>query len=461
MSDLERFAARLEHHLGRNAVIDDPDALEPLSRDESGDGPFRPDLAVAPKTPAQVRTCLALAADHRVAVTPRGAGTGKSGGALPVVGGAVLLLERMNRILDIDTQDLVAVVEPGVVLASLQEAVEAAGLFYPPDPSSADSCTLGGNVAENAGGPRAVKYGVTRSFVLGLELALMGGGKIEVGGRTLKDVSGYDLVSLLVGSEGTLAVVTRIQLRLLARPGAVAALWATYPSEVSAAGAVGRLLRSGLEPRAVEILDGDSLRAASAVEPPPAWEGAQAALLVELDGPEAGMDERIEACGELLESAGAHEVLAAMDAQAIRRLWAGRRHMSDTLKKLWPHKISEDVTVPVGQVGPMMARAREIAHAHGLECAIYGHAGDGNLHVNYLPTSHREREKALKSAVPELLQAALQHGGTLSGEHGIGISKRTWMVLRHSPPVLDAMRRLKAQWDPLGLLNPGKLLPPA
>ncbi len=460
MDNTDRFAAALEAHLGPKAVSSDPDRLFPLARDESGEGPFPPDLVVYPSTPDQARTCLALAADWRVPVTPRGAGTGKSGGALALRGGAVLSTERLNRILDIDREDMVAVVEPGVITSVLQDASEDQGLFFPPDPSSRESCTVGGNVAENAGGPRAMKYGVTGRFVLGAEVALVGGAKMELGGRNIKDVSGYDLVSLLVGSEGTLGLITRIQFRLLARPATVGALWAAFPDFAQAGMAVRNLLASGLELRCLELMDEASLDLGVQPESIGLPSGA-AALLAELDGWTETVEPRLLEAGRLCAESGATDVSVALDGSALRRIWQGRRGLSDTLKRVCPTKISEDVTVPVGRVGTMMQEAWAVARRHGLDCAVYGHAGDGNLHVNFLPPDRGTREQTARSAIPELMQAALALGGTLSGEHGIGLSKKAWMHLRHGPAELSAMRRIKAQWDPLNLLNPGKLLPPS
>ena len=315
-------------------------------------------------------------------------------------------------------------------------------------------------MAENAGGPRAMKYGVTGRFVLGAEVGLVGGAKMELGGKTIKDVSGYDLVSLLVGSEGTLGLLTRIQFRLLARPAAVGALWAAFPDFHQAGAAVRNLLASGLELRCLELMDRASLDLG--VEPEKSGlPTGSAALLAELDGWTDTIEPRLLEAGRICSESGAEDVSVALDGSALRRIWAGRRGLSDTLKKVCPTKISEDVTVPVGRVGAMMQEAWAIAERHDLGCAVYGHAGDGNLHVNFLPPDQKARHETERTAIPELMQAALALGGTLSGEHGIGISKRAWMHLRHGPAELAAMRRIKAQWDPLGLLNPGKLLPPA
>ncbi|MCD6499754.1 MAG: FAD-binding protein [Deltaproteobacteria bacterium] len=455
---MDRFAAAVEHHLGQKAVVTQPERLERLAVDESGEGPYPPLAAIYPTTPDQARACLALASEFRVPVTPRGAGTGKSGGALAVQGGVILGTERMARILDIDEADMVAVVEPGVITSVLQEEVESRGLFYPPDPSSLESCTIGGNLAENAGGPRAMKYGVTRRFILGAEVSLMDGTKMELGGRNLKDVSGYDLTSLMVGSEGTLALATRLQLRLLARPRTVGAVWASFPTFEAAGRAVSALLRSGLDLRCLELIDHASLTYGVLETSGLAAQG-KAALLAEMDGWEEDMTPRLAEAGQVCEREGAVDVNLALDAASLRRLWSGRRHLSDALKKSHPHKLSEDVTVPVGRVGQMMSEAWAIGTRHDIEVAVYGHAGDGNLHVNFLPHSAGERQTVEQTAAAELIKTALDLGGTLSGEHGVGLTKRAWMVLRHGPEELSMMRRIKASWDPVGLLNPGKLLP--
>ncbi len=450
----------LEAALGA-LVVTEPDAMEPFSTDESTLGRHPPDVVVRPTTPEEIRIVLRLAAEHRVPVTPRGAGTGKSGGALPVRGGVLLSTDRMQKIYEVDEANRIAVVEPGVITGTLQARVEEEGLFYPPDPASLDSCSLGGNVAENAGGPRAYRYGVTREYVLGLEVALLGGDRLVLGRRSPKGVSGYDLTALVVGSEGTLAVIDRITLRLLPRPRAAVAAVASFGELGDASRAVVEMGRSGLLPSALELLDGvcvDHIREGSAYRFP---EGAKGVLLVELDGDPERLEIDLIRCAEACEASGAMDVRLATDELQRRRLWEARRMVSEALKAAHRHKSSDDIAVPVGEMHRTVAEIAQIGERHELLAAVFGHAGDGNLHVSWLCDDEDPRLAARRSARArlELVHHVLGVGGTLSGEHGIGLRMRKYMVLEHPPQELQMMRAIKKLWDPLDLLNPGKLLP--
>jgi len=442
-------------------VVTAPEALEPYGRDESSHGRYPPEAVVRPTSPEEIRIVLRLCAEHRVPVTPRGAGTGKSGGALPVHGGVVLSTEHMQKIYEIDEANRLAVVEPGVITGVLQQQVEEVGLFYPPDPASLDSCSLGGNVAENAGGPRAYRYGVTREYVLGLEVALLAGDRLVLGRRSPKGVSGYDLTALVVGSEGTLAVVDRITLRLLPKPRATAAAVASFDSLAAAGQAVIAIGRSGLQPSVLELLDGpsvDHIRSGSAYRFP---EGAGGVLLLEVDGDPERVEAELTACAEVCEASGALDVRLATNEAQRRRLWDARRRVSEALEAAHKHKTSDDIAVPLGEMHTTVTRIAEIGERHRLLTAVFGHAGDGNLHVNLLADDDDPEDVArrFEAARVELFHHALHVGGTLSGEHGIGLAKRKYMVLEHAPQELDMMRAIKKLWDPLGLLNPGKLLP--
>ncbi len=442
-------------------VVTEPEALEPYGRDESSLGLFPPEAVVRPTTPEELRIALRLCAEHRVPLTPRGAGTGKSGGALPVHGGVVLSTESMQKIYEIDEANRLAVVEPGVITGVLQAQVEEAGLFYPPDPASLDTCSLGGNVAENAGGPRAYRYGVTREYVLGLEVALLAGDRLVLGRRSPKGVSGYDLTALVVGSEGTLAVVDRITLRLLPKPPAAAAAVASFKDLAAAGRAVVAMSRSGLHPSVLELLDRasvDHIRPGSAYRFP---EDAGGVLMVELDGDPERVEAELASCAEACEASGAMEVRLATDESQRRRLWDARRKVSEALEAAHRHKTSDDIAVPVGEMPDTVTRIAEIGDHNELITAVFGHAGDGNLHVNWLSDSEDPEDAArrFEAARVALFHHTLHVGGTLSGEHGIGLSKRKFMVLEHPPQELEMMRSIKKLWDPLGLLNPGKLLP--
>jgi len=404
---------------------------------------------------AEVELVLRLCAEHRVPVTPRGAGTGMTGGALPVRGGVVLSTERMTKILEIDPEDLVAVVEPGVITGDLQAAVEAAGLFYPPDPASLASCSLGGNVAENAGGPRAFRYGVTREYVLGLEAVLMGGETIRPGRRTTKGVTGYDVVAALVGSEGTFAVTTELTLRLLPKPTAVGALLAVFADLLVAGKAVSEVLRSGARPRALELLDRctiDHLRGRTAYRLP---ENAGAVLLLEIDGDEEGLEQQLLRLGQACEKAGSVEVMVAQNENERRRLWDMRRRANPTLRDAHRRKIPEDIVVPRSRIPAMLAKVDDVARRHDILCATYGHAGDGNLHINLL----LDDDRPVDDAIAELMRATLDLGGTLAGEHGVGLLKQRYLSWEQAPPLIRLQRELKRAFDPSDLLNPGKIFP--
>ncbi|HXL39939.1 MAG TPA: FAD-linked oxidase C-terminal domain-containing protein [Myxococcales bacterium] len=432
--------------------------IEPYARDESGCGEYPPQAAVQARDVGDVQKLLAYARSRKLPVVPRGAGSGKSGGALAERGGVVLSLEKLDRIVEVSRADMVCVVEPGVILEKLQSAVEAEGLFYPPDPNSQAMCSIGGNLAHNAGGPRAVKYGVTRDYVLGLQAVLPTGELIRTGHRSWKGVAGYDLTQLLVGSEGTLAVIVQATLKLLPLPRSVATLLAFFPDEDRAALAVQKIFGAGLLPRACELLDGPTMRAVSPRAPFKFPEGIGGALIVEHDGHGEGVLEELAKSGEMCTEAGAQEVVAAQDEAQRRRIWETRRMTSVALSAIRPNKISEDVAVPRGRLVELIGRVRDIGARYGLPTACYGHAGDGNLHVNLLFGSPEERTKG-HAAVEEVLQAAIDLGGTITGEHGVGLAKRAFLAREQSREVIELQRRLKRAFDPDDFLNPGKILP--
>ena len=432
--------------------------IDPYSRDESGCGEYPPQAAVQARDAQDVQKLLAYARSRRIPVVPRGAGSGKSGGALAERGGIVLSLEKMDRIIEVSRADMVCVVQPGVILEKLQAAVEAEGLFYPPDPNSQAMCSIGGNLAHNAGGPRAVKYGVTRDYVLGLRAVLPTGELIRTGHRSWKGVAGYDLTQLLVGSEGTLAVIVEATLKVIPLPRSVATLLAFFPDEEGAALAVQKIFGAGLLPRACELLDGPTMRAVSPRAPFKFPDGIGGALIVEHDGHGDGVFEELAKSGEMCTEAGAQEVLAAQDEAQRRRIWETRRMISVALTAIRPHKISEDVAVPRGRLVELIRRVRDIGAGYSLPTACYGHAGDGNLHVNLLFGSLEERAKG-HAAVAEVLQAAIDLGGTITGEHGVGLAKRAFLAREQGPEVIELQRRIKRAFDPDDLLNPGKILP--
>jgi glycolate dehydrogenase FAD-linked subunit len=427
-------------------------------RDESGLGRYPPQAVVLARSAQDVASVLRYSRDKRLPVVPRGAGSGKSGGALAERGGIVLSLEKMDRILEVSRADMVCVVQPGVVLEKLQQAVEEQGLFYPPDPNSQAMCTIGGNLAHNAGGPRALKYGVTSHYVLALEAVLPDGTVVRTGHRSWKGVAGYDLTHLLVGSEGTLAVITEATLKVIPLPRRVETLLALFRDEDAAAGAVQAIFDAGLLPRACELFDGPTMRAVGPRAPFKFPEGVGGALLIEHDGHGEGVAEELAQSGELCATRGAIEVLAAQDEAQRRKLWETRRMTSVALTDVRPFKISEDIAVPRGQLVEMIRAVRRIGEKHGFPTACYGHAGDGNLHVNLLFRSAEERSRG-EAAVDEVIETAIRLGGTITGEHGVGLAKRRYLLREQGAAVIALQRRLKQAFDPEDLLNPGKILP--
>ncbi|HVS03495.1 MAG TPA: FAD-linked oxidase C-terminal domain-containing protein [Thermoanaerobaculia bacterium] len=446
--------------LGDQAVLTAADRLEAYARDETETLRFPPEVVVLPRTAEQVAALLAYADRELLPVTPRGGGTGLSGGALPVRGGIALSLERLDRIRAIDGRDMVVEAEAGVVTGRLQEAVEAEGLFYPPDPSSRDSCQLGGNLAEDAAGPRSLLYGTTRQYVLGLEVALADGTLLRTGGRNRKDAAGYNLTQLLVGSEGTLGVMTAAVLRLLPLPGATLSLMLPFRQLDEAAAAVEGVCRASRTLAACELVERNAVRAVAAVMPVPDWlQEQEAVLLLELHG-ERGEELLEEAArlAELAESLGAGEVQAAEDAAEQRRLWAIRRQVGDAVMRRSPYK-EADTVVPRSRLAELVRAARRVATSHGLEAISYGHAGDGNLHVNLLQSGLPEGEWQVRrdAAEAELFRAVLELGGSITGEHGIGWTQRRHFAAAVSPRSLQLMRELKKAFDPRGILNPDKI----
>ena len=465
------IAEILERELGAASVIGAGDErIEDYGRDETAPTMLamsgvtaRPDCAVLCESADEVAIVLRLCAEHRVPVTPRGAGSGMVGGALPVRGGVVLSTEKMQRIVEISEDDLVAVVEPGVITGRLQEAVEERGLFYPPDPASLDFCSIGGNAATNAGGPRAFQYGVTREYVLGLEVGLVGGERLRCGRRAAKGVTGYDLVAGFVGSEGTFGVITELTVKLVPLPPGVSTVLAVFDGTAAAGAAISSLLRRGIRPRVLELADRmsiDHIRGKSRYRFP---DNAGAIVLCEVDGDPDALDAVVARIGEDCEQHGALDVLAGQTPQERRALWEARRSISKSLRDAHRVKINEDLCVPRGAIGEMLRRVDTVSAEVGVAIAVFGHAGDGNLHVNVLadddPADPVVRAR-LDTAIQRLFAETIALRGTLSGEHGIGLTKRAYLALEQEEPVIAWQRRWKAMWDPMELLNPGKVLPP-
>ena len=453
------FVASLRATLGDRGVFDDPATLDACAADALGRG-HAPDLVVRPANTAEVSAVARLCQQHRVPLVVRGAGTGYTGGAVPTRGGVVLSVERLNRILEIDPVNLTVVVEPAVITGDLQRAVEARGLYYPPDPASLDMSSIGGNVAECAGGPRAFKYGTTKRYVLALEAVLPTGEIIHTGSKAVKNVVGYDLTQLLVGSEGTLAIVTRITLRLLPYPPARATLMATFGDIRGAVDGVTALVHLGVIPAAVELIDGDSLRAVEAHVGRPVAPGASALLIVEADGVPAAVREEIDRASSALTASGAIAITRAASEHEREELWAVRRQLSYALRATGLVKINHDVVVPRGRVPELFEEVERLKAAHGLRIACFGHAGDGNIHVNLMlqPGDPAEMARA-KVAERELFTRVVALEGSISGEHGIGFAKAPYLGIELSPDEIALMQRVKQAFDPAGILNPGKIFP--
>jgi glycolate oxidase len=449
-------ARALSDAVGQDSVGGDRLALERYSADALGIGAL-PDLVVLPHNTEEVSTIARLCHEHRVPLVVRGAGTGYTGGAVPTLGGVVLSMERMNRILEIDEVNLLAIVEPNVITGDLQRAVEAVGLFYPPDPASLDSSSIGGNVAECAGGPRAFKYGTTKRYVLALEAVLPGGEVIHTGSKAVKNVVGYDLTQLLVGSEGTLAIITRITLRLIPKPPARATVAASFPGVQEAVDAVTALLYERVVPAAIELIDADSLRAAEQHAGKRIAEG-QALLLIECDGTPTAVEEEIVRVTRACETAGALEVGRSAGDAERDELWAIRRQVSLALRATGLHKINHDVVVPRGRIPELFDVVDELRRDFALNVACFGHAGDGNIHVNFMirPDDAEERGRA-KQAERVLFERVVALEGSISGEHGIGFAKAPYLSLELDAAQIALLKRVKAAFDPRGILNPGKI----
>jgi glycolate oxidase len=417
------------------------------------------DLVVLPQDTAEVAAVVRLCDEQRVPIVPRGAGTGYTGGAVPLRGGVVLSLERLNRILQIDEANLLAIVQPAVINGVLQEAVEHIGLFYPPDPASLDRSSIGGNVAECAGGPRAFKYGTTKRYVLGLEAVLPTGEIVRTGGKSVKNVVGYDLTQLLVGSEGTLAIITEVTLRLIPKPPAAATLRATFASIEAATAAVGGIIRARIVPVALELMDAMTLTALERYRNASlAPSGTQALLIVEVDGFPEAIREEIRQAAAACTSAGATDVRVAADEAERHEIWRLRRDLSFSLRTVATLKFNHDIVVPKGRIPELFALVARLRERHQVKIPAFGHVGDGNIHVNIMVDKDDPVEMArVPAAERELFEGVIALEGSISGEHGIGFSKAKYLPLELSPDVIALSKRIKQAFDPHGILNPGKI----
>jgi len=454
------FTSRVAGIVGDPFVLHDAVALESYGADALKQG-TPADLVALPGSTREIAALASLCNDERVPMVVRGGGTGYTGGAVPTHGGLVIALERLNRILEIDPLNLLARVQPNVITADLQDAVEQVGLFYPPDPASSRQSALGGNVAECAGGPRAFKYGTTKRYVLAIEAVLPTGEIIHTGSKAVKNVVGYDLTQLLVGSEGTLAIITEITLRLIPKPPARATLLAEFADISRAVDAVTKLIERRVVPAAVEIVDGDSLKAlAEHAGRPIASARAGAVLIVEVDGPAEAVGPELSLVEDACRAAEAIAVRRAASEAERQEIWYLRRELSAALKRISTVKLNNDVVVPRGRVPELFTLVKQIQRECGLPIASFGHAGDGNIHVNIMPPpGDAEAMARARAAELKLFKGVVALEGSISGEHGIGFTKARYLALELSPDEIALMKRVKAAFDPRGVLNPGKIFP--
>ena len=445
--------------LGKGKVSTSADLIATHSTDK-WDASHPPEAVVFAESTADVAALMRFASEHEIPVTTRGAGVGYVGGCVPIRGGIALSMMRMNRILGIHPEDGVAIVQPGVITHELQKAVRAIGWEYPPDPASLKECSIGGNIATNAGGPRCLKYGVTRSYVLGLEVVLADGRVMNIGGRLHKNKTGFDLIGLFTGSEGMLGIVTEATLRLIPKAPARAMLAAVFPEFSLAAAAVQAILNAGHLPSALEITDAFTLAAARKRLGAEVFPEGNAHLIVEVDGRPAAVAAEIDELLTLLESLGACFIERAPDEASCERIWQLRREFSYSLRDTGLTKLNEDIVVPRSKLVELVSFAQKLQRDTGIPVACFGHAGDGNIHTNLMVSSYDEpstRENADR-ALDQLFTWVLENGGTITGEHGVGLAKKRWLKQAIGETSLATHHTLKNALDPKGILNPGKFL---
>ncbi len=454
------FLRRLEDLVDADALLTDPADRWSYGYDNSRRHAL-PDAVVLATGHEQVRDVVRLCNAHRVALVARGRGTGTTGASVPLYGGVVLSLERMGRIVRVDPDNRALIVEAGATNQSVQEAAAARGFFWPPDPTSAAYCTVGGNLACNSAGPRAVKYGTPRENTLGLRIVTGAGEELRVGVYTTKGVVGYDLTRLLIGSEGTLAVITEATLKLTPLAESRRTLRAIYRDIHGAARAVSRIMAQPVVPCAVEFMDGRAIRMIRNYAGAALPADAGALLMIEVDGPEACMEQALEAVRRAAGGPDLVEIRAARNAAEVRELWRARKALSPALRTVAPKKINEDVVVPVSRMADLIAGLERLSGEFGVTIVNFGHAGNGNIHVNLLvDPDDPAQAAAAQPCLDRVFALVLELGGTLSGEHGVGLQKRDYIAREVEPAALELMRRIRAQFDPNGILNPGKTLPP-
>jgi glycolate oxidase len=454
----KNIISQLRKVVGKDAVLTSKEDLNAYSYDGTTTWAHMPDVVVLPTTAEQVSQILKLADENKIPVTPRGAGTNVSGGSIPIKGGIVLCTTKMDKILDINKTNLTATVEPGVILQDFNNTLAEQGLFYPPDPQSFLGCTIGGNIAENAGGPYCVKYGVTKQYVLGLEVVLANGYIMKLGGVTVKNRTGYELAMLFTGSEGTLGVITKITLRLLPKPPADKTVMAVFDDMAVGGQAVSNILASGVVPAKIEFVDNFVIRRVEEMTPMGLPVEAKALLLIQADGSPAAVEAEAKQIVDVLEKSGAKEVKVAKDAAEATMFWKMRSAGFAAVFGAAHTVIAEDVAVPRDKLAEFINKLEEISKRTGFFIQYLGHAGDGNLHpAIFTDIRNKEEFARAQQTMEEIFEAALSVGGVLSGEHGIGLEKQRFLKRAMDPVALNLMRKIKGILDPNHILNPGKI----
>ncbi len=449
---------KLRNIVGEKGLLSETIDLESYSFDASSRWKGLPDVVVFPTSIDQVSQIMKLATEYKIPVTPRGAGSNLSGGSLPVQGGIVLCTTRMNRILSIDAANFTATAEAGVVLNDLNKELAINKLFFPPDPQSFLAATIGGCVSENAGGPYGVKYGVFKHYLLGLTAVLPSGEIVKLGGNTVKNVTGYDLPQILCGSEGTLAIITDVTLRLLPIPPNRQTVLVVFNQVVTAGKAVHRVLIEGVVPAKIELLDNWVIRRIEEMMPLGLPLDAEAILLFEMDGVPAAVERETEMVIDFCRQEGAREVRKALNAKDAENMWAARKSVFSAIYGSAPSAFAEDVTVPPARIPELIERVQQMAKKYDLTIVILGHAGDGNLHPTVLTDiNNAEHLSRAEKALDDIFAAAIEMGGSISGEHGIGLEKQRFLKQAMSPQAIDLLRGIKKVFDPDNILNPGKI----
>lgn len=453
----QKIVSELKEVLGSERVLTSKEDLVCYSYDATSLS-YMPDLVVSALNTQEVSEIMKIASKYEVPVIPRGGGTNLCGGTVPIKGGIVLDLAKMDKIIEIDTENLVAVCQPGVITAEFQKEVEKTGLFYPPDPQSMAMSTMGGNVATNAGGPRCFKYGVTKDYLLGVEVVLADGRIIRTGGKTIKNVSGYDLTRLFAGSEGTLGIITEITVRLIPLPQAKRTALAIFDKLEKAAEAVFGIIKRKIVPTTLELMDQETMKLIEASKPAGLPTDAESAILIEVDGSKRDVDEQIMQVAEVCRELGARDVKVAETPEETAKLWAGRKSAFGVMAISAPTVFTEDATVPRSFLASMVKDIKNIAKKYDLKIPILGHTGDGNLHpIICFDERNKDELERVEKAIDEIFELAIKYGGTLSGEHGIGIAKQKYIPWEFGTDGLAVLQSIKDTFDPQNILNPGKV----